>query len=114
MMPASNMNGLEGLAYVVMFVAGFCLLGSLLVGPLAVVFAVTGGQRRGVAAMVLGVIACGVGVGGFLLVARFFALFGSGMSSGSSVAFFLPPATSLALGVVALRLRVKRKQAAAV
>lgn len=108
MEPASNMNGIEGIAYVVMFILGFCLLGMLLVGPLAAFFATKGG-RLGVASLVLGVLACLMGAVGVLLVVGFYALFGAGLTFPSSALPFLPPVASLALGVFALRLRSKRK-----
>ena len=110
-MPASNMNGLEGIAYLVLFILGFCFLGMLLVGPLAAFFATKGG-RLGVAALVLAILACLMGVLGLLLVAGFYAFFGSGLYFNSPLVPLLPPALSLAMGVYALWLRAKRKTAA--
>ena len=108
MMPASNLNGLEGLAYVVVIALVVCAA-ALLTGPLAFVFGKMGGRFRG-AALILGIIACVVGALGLLLVVGFLFLSLNQLHFPyEALLFLLPPSASIVLGVAALRLRARPK-----
>ncbi len=54
---ASNMNGIGGIAFVIIAILAFCLVGMLLVGPLAIICGLIGGKLD-LAALILGILAC--------------------------------------------------------
>ena len=108
-MLASDMNGIEGVVYIILVLAGFCLVGGLLAGPLAVVGTLKGGRRLRAAALGLAVTALFIGATGTLLVTATYLFLGSMLGAEAAGLLLLPPLASLVLGVVALRLRRKRK-----
>lgn len=110
MLASTGLNGIEGVAYLILIVGGFCLAGALLAGPLAVVGALVGGRMRGVG-FVSALTALFVGGVGVLLVTAAYLFLGSMIDGYTAAALLLPPLTSLALGAVALRLRRRRGDA---
>ena len=110
MLASTGLNGIEGVAYLILFVGGFCLAGALLAGPVAVVGTLVGGRMRGVG-FVSAMTAVFVGAAGVLLVTGAYLFLGSMIDVYAAAALLLPPLASLALGGVALRLRRRRKAA---
>jgi hypothetical protein len=111
-MLASNMDGIEGVAYLILVLGGFCLAGALLAGPLAVVGTLVGGRLRGVG-FVSALTALFVGAVGALLVMAAYLFLGSMFGGQTAALLLLPPLGSLTLGAVALWLRRKRGAAPA-
>jgi len=113
LMPASNMNGIEGIAIVIVVFVGFCLLGAFLIGPLAVVGTLVGGRLRGVG-FVSALTAIFVGAVGVVLAAAAYLYLGAMFEGVLAAVLLLPPLVSLTLGGIALWLRRKRATARAV
>ena len=104
------MNGLEGLAILFAVIVIFLLSGSVIVGPLAILFAYIGGRMKP-AALVLGVSACVLGVVGVVVgicASLFLTL--DGMSLTGYVLLIGSPLVSILFGVIALRLRGRREK----
>ena len=107
MLASAGMDGIEGVAYLILILGGFCLAGVLLAGPLAVVGTLVGGRMRGVG-FVSALTAIFVGAVGALLVTAAYLFLGSMLGGETTAVLLLPPLGSLTLGAFALWLRRKR------
>ena len=108
MLASAGLDAFNGIAYLILILGGFCLAGALLAGPLAVVGTLVGGRMRGVG-FVSALTAVFVGAFGVLLVTTAYLFLGSMFGGDTAVLILLPPLVSLTLGLVALRLRRKRR-----